>query len=193
MTGPLIVVSGPSGSGKSTLIGHVVRHSGLPLRLAVSATTRSPRPREKDGVDYHFWSREEFRKHLEGGEFLEWAEVHGNWYGTLRCEVEEDRARGVGVLLDIDVQGARAVQRQYPECVTIFLCTSSWETYEQRLRRRGTEDEAAIARRLETARSELQHREEFDYVVINDDLETAVSAVVALIARAFEEGGSCAR
>jgi guanylate kinase len=193
MTAPLIVVSGPSGSGKSTVIAEVLRRSRRPLRLAVSATTRKPRLREKEGVDYHFVSREEFQKLRDAGEFLESAEVHGNWYGTLRQEVEKYRPNGVGVILDIDVQGARAVRQQYPDCTTIFLCTSSWEAYEQRLRQRGTEDEASIQRRLATARVELGQKEEFDFVVLNDDLGDAISWVGGIIAWGIRKGGSSAR
>jgi guanylate kinase len=191
--GPLIIVSGPSGSGKSTVIGRVLAEGSLPLHLSVSATTRPRRKGEIDGVHYHFWTREEFEAHLAAGAFLEFAEVHGNLYGTLRSEVDDYRARGQGVLLDIDVQGAAAVRRLYPECVSIFLCTSGWEAYEQRLRRRGTEDEAAIARRLATARRELGRKGEFDHVVVNDDLDAAVARVRGLVAEAFAKGGSHAR
>jgi guanylate kinase len=189
--GPLIILSGPSGSGKSTVIGRVLKESGRPLRLSVSATTRPPRPGEEDGVHYHFWTREHFREGVEAGAFVEWAEVHGNCYGTPRREVDDYRARGFGVILDIDVQGAAQVRRRYPEAVSLFLRTSRWEEYERRLRRRHTEDNAAIARRLATARRELERVGEFDHVVVNDDLDTAVARVCDLIARAFERGQSC--
>jgi guanylate kinase len=191
--GPLLIVSGPSGSGKSTVIGRLLRESGLPLHLSVSATTRASRKGERDEIDYHFWTRERFEQELAGGAFLEFAEVHGNLYGTLRSEVDTYRAKGVGVILDIDVQGAAAVRRLYPESVSIFLCTSCWETYENRLRGRGTEDEVAIARRLATARRELQRKNEFDHVVLNDDLDAAVARVRVLVAGRFEKGGNHAR
>jgi guanylate kinase len=185
---PLIILSGPAGSGKSTIIARLLKDGDLPLRLSVSATTRPPRNSERDGVHYYFWTREQFQKQLQAGAFLEWAEVHGEWYGTLRSEVDEYRQRGIGILLDIDVQGAAQVRSRYPDCLSIFLRTSSWETYEQRLCRRHTETEEKIAVRLATARHELERMNEFDYVVINDDLETAVARVRDLIAQAFEKG-----
>jgi guanylate kinase len=162
----------------------------MPLHLSVSATTRAPRPKEVDGGDYHFWTREQFEAGMAAGAFLEFAEVHGNLYGTLRSEVDAYRNRGVGVILDVDVQGAAAVRRLIPECLSIFLCTSSWEAYEQRLRQRGTEDDAAIARRLATARRELEHKGEFDHVVLNDNLDAAVARVRALIQAAWHRTGS---
>jgi guanylate kinase len=189
--GPLIIVSGPSGSGKSTVIRRVLREAGLPLHLAVSATTRPPRPAEVDGRDYHFWTREQFESQMAAGAFLELAEVHGNLYGTLRSEVEQYRSAGQGVILDIDVQGAAAVRQLYPDSTSIFLCTSNWEAYEQRLRRRGTETEASIARRLATARQELKHKSEFQHVVLNDDLDTAVARMCQLVVGAFARGQSC--
>ncbi len=191
MQGPLIILSGPSGSGKSTVIRRLLEEKSLPLRLSISATTRPPRQGEIDGDHYHFWTREQFLAERAAGAFLEWAEVHGNLYGTLRKEVDEYRARGSGVLLDIDVQGAAQIRRLYPDSVSIFLRTSSPQEYERRLRLRHTEDEAAIGRRLATARQELQRIGEFDHVVVNDDLETAVARVRELITQAFRKGQSC--
>jgi guanylate kinase len=187
---PLIIVSGPSGSGKSTVIRRLLAEGGLPLRLSVSATTRMPRSGERDGVDYHFWKQERFREHVKAGAFLEWAEVHGQCYGTLREEVDPYRARGTGVLLDIDVQGASQVRRSYPGSCSIFLRAPSWPEYERRLRARGTEDEAAIARRLATARRELERVGEYDHVIINDDLATAVGELRRLVASLFPPGGA---
>jgi guanylate kinase len=187
---PLIILAGPSGSGKSTIIARLLHESGLPLRLSVSATTRSPRPYERNGVHYWFWTREQFQQQLQAGAFLEWAEVNGQWYGTLRGEVDDYRFQGVGVLLDIDVQGANQVRSRYPDCVSVFIRTSSWEAYEQRLRKRGTENEEQIARRLATARRELERMHEFDCVVVNDDLESAVAQVRKLIEQAFQKGNS---
>jgi guanylate kinase len=186
---PLIILSGPSGSGKSTIIARLLRESGLPLRLSVSATTRRPRDYEREGVHYYFWTREEFQKQLRAGAFLEHAEVNGQWYGTLCREVDDYRARGVGVLLDIDVQGAAQVRARYPDCLSFFIRASSPEEYELRLRKRGTESEEQIAVRLATARRELERVHEFDEVVVNDDLETAVAHVRDRIARAFHKGG----
>jgi guanylate kinase len=185
LIGPLIIVSGPSGSGKSTVIDLLLRNRDMPLRKSVSATTRPPRPYEVDGTHYHFWTRERFLQGREAGAFLEWAEVHGNYYGTLRSEVEEYRDRGIGVVLDIDVQGADQVRRCCPDCVTAFLRASSWEAYEERLRRRGTEDEATIERRLARARQELARAKDYQYVVINDDLDEAVKQLTAIVQRQF--------
>jgi guanylate kinase len=186
---PLIILAGPSGSGKSTIIARLLKESALPLRLSISATTRPPRPYEKDGVHYYFWTREEFEQQRQAGAFLEWAIVHGQWYGTLRSEVDEYRARGVGVLLDIDVQGAAQVRAQYPDCLAIFIRTSSWEEYEQRLKKRG-ENQESISRRLATARCELERIHEFNHVIINDDLDLAVGQISKLIEQAFQKGSA---
>jgi guanylate kinase len=183
--GPLVILSGPSGSGKSTVIELLRRQTDLPLRLSVSATTRAPRPAEVDGVNYFFWTRERFFANRDAGAFLEWAQVHGEYYGTLRGEVDSHRERGVGVILDIDVQGAEQVRKSCPDCVTIFLRASSWEVYEQRLRKRHTEDPATIARRLETAKGELARAGEYQYQVVNDDLEEAVGQLNAIVHRHF--------
>jgi guanylate kinase len=186
---PLIIVSGPSGSGKSTVIRRLLAGGGLPLRLSVSATTRAPRPGERDGVEYRFWTHERFRERVRAGAFLEWAEVHGQSYGTLRDEVDPYRARGVGVILDIDVQGAEQVRRAYPDSCSVFLRAPSPDEYERRLRLRGTEDEASIARRLATARRELERVGEYDHVIINDDLATAVAELRRLAAGLFPPEG----
>jgi guanylate kinase len=191
--GPLIILAGPAGSGKSTIIARLLKESGLPLRLSVSATTRPPRGSEREGVHYYFWTHEQFEQQVKANAFLEWARVHGQCYGTLRSEVDNYRAKGTGVLLDIDVQGAAQVRAAYPDCVSIFLRTSSWEEYEKRLRKRGTESEEQIARRLATARRELERAGEFDHVVVNDDLDVAVACVRELIVQAFEKGRCDAR
>jgi len=185
--GPLIILSGPSGSGKSTVIARVLREAGLPLRVSVSATTRPARPGERDGVHYHFWAREKFLQQVQAGAFLEWAEVHGNYYGTLRDEVGPYRAQGIGVILDIDVQGAAQVRRLCPDSVSVFLRPPSLEVLEQRLRARGTEDEAALARRLANARREMARIGEYTYVVVNEDLGEAVAQLRELLARQFRE------
>ncbi|HMC67351.1 MAG TPA: guanylate kinase [Gemmataceae bacterium] len=183
--GPLIVVSGPSGSGKTTVIARLLAIGDLPLHHSVSATTRRPRPGERDGVDYHFLTREQFDAEMAGGALLEWAEVHGQRYGTLRREVEPYRGRGIGVILDIDVQGAAAIRRQCPDTVLVFLRASSMEAYERRLRQRGTEDERTLERRLAAAQQELACAHHYDYQVINDDLDTAVRDLHALIKHQF--------
>jgi guanylate kinase len=184
--GPLIVLSGPSGSGKSTVIARLLAGGDLPLRLSVSVTTRKPRDREWDGCEYHFWTRECFEAEVRAGGFLEFAEVFGNYYGTLRREVEPYRQRGVGVILDIDVQGALQVRQKCAEVVTVFLRPPSLDVLEMRLRTRGTESEEAIERRLAGARDELTHADDYDYQVINDDLDRAVTDLRAIIQRQFE-------
>jgi guanylate kinase len=187
---PLIILAGPSGSGKSTILDRLLKESGLPLRLSVSATTRPPRPYEQNGVHYYFWTDEQFEKQRQAGAFLESAMVHGQWYyGTLRSEVEEYRARGIGVLLDIDVQGADQVRAHYPECLSLFVRTSSSEEYERRLKKRG-ESRESIARRMATARRELERIDEFDHVIINDDLDLAVAEVRKWIEQAFQKGSA---
>lgn len=181
--GPLIILSGPSGSGKSTIIKRLLSDPALPLRLSVSATTRAPRPGEKEGVHYFFWTRDQFDHGVQEGAFLEWAEVFGNYYGTLKCEVDRFREQGIGVLLEIDVQGWQQVKQLVPDVVSIFLETPSLEEYETRLRARKTETEEAIQRRLRGARQELTFAPLYDYRVVNDDLEVAVAQIKALVRR----------
>jgi guanylate kinase len=188
LRGPLIIVSGPSGSGKSTLIRRVLEISDLPLRLSVSATTRPPRQGEIDGRDYHFWTHGQFESAMALGKFLEHALVHEQYYGTLADEVTPFRARGIGVMLDIDVQGARQIWQVIPDHLSIFVRTSTLEEYEQRLKKRGTEDAAAIERRLKVAREELSHAAEYQYQILNDDLEAASGELAALVERSFVRG-----
>jgi guanylate kinase len=184
--GPLIIVSGPSGSGKSTLIERLLAARAWPLRLSVSVTTRASRPGERDGVNYYFWSRPRFEQERQAGGFLEWAEKFGNYYGTLRSEVEPYRASGQGVLLEIDVKGWEQVSAQCPEATSIFIRTSSPRVLEQRLRQRGTETEEAIQRRLREAAVELARASEYQYQVINDDLDLALAQLRAIVGSLFE-------
>jgi guanylate kinase len=190
--GPLIILSGPSGSGKSTVVERLLeraRQEDLRLRVSVSVTTRPPRAGEQDGVHYHFWTRTQFDEAVRAGSFLECAEVHGACYGTLQSEVEGPREKGIGVILVIDVQGAAQVRERCPDSVSVFLRPPSLEVLEQRLRWRGTESEAAIQRRLENARRELERSGEYEYEVLNDNLETAVGRLLEIIRRQFERGG----
>jgi guanylate kinase len=185
--GRLVVVSGPSGAGKTTVMKHVFQRTGLPLVQSVSATTRPPRPGEKNGVDYHFLRPEEFASLKQGGEFLECFEVfgRGHWYGTLRREVATGLAAGKWVVLEIDVQGALTVAAQYPDAITVFIRPASEAELERRLRGRGTETEEALQRRLEHARWELSQAAAYRYVVINDDLDRAVGEVCSILNHEF--------
>ena len=183
---PLIIVSGPSGSGKSTLIRRILAGQSWPLRLSVSATTRTMRPGEQPEIDYHYLSMPEFEEGIRSGDFLEFALVHGNYYGTLQREVEPYLQKGIGIILDIDVQGANQVRSKYSVNCSVFIRASSMEIYEQRLRSRGTESEAAIQRRLANARGELARANEYDYQVVNDDLNAALTQMEAIIELAFK-------
>lgn len=186
LPGPLIIVSGPSGTGKSTLVERLLAEHSWPLRLSVSVTTRPRRPSERDGVHYHFWDPQLFEQEIQAGGFLEWAKVHGNFYGTLQNEVVPHRARGMGVLLDIDVKGWEQVKAKCPEAVSVFVRTSSLEVLEQRLRGRGTETEEAIQRRLRGAAEELTRAPEYDHQIINDNLDAALGQLCAIVGSLFE-------
>ncbi len=178
--GTLYIVTAPSGAGKTTLV-HAVLEREPGLALSVSYTTRPPRPGEVDGRDYRFVGKEEFLRLRDGGELLEWAEVHGNYYGTSRTWIETQLQQDRDVLLEIDWQGARQVRRMFPHAVSIFILPPSLEALEARLRGRGTDSEATIARRLAAAREEMRHVEEFDYVIINDRLERAIDELTAVV------------
>ena len=179
----LLVVSGPSGVGKGTLLRKVFTESGLPLVMSISATTRKPRPGEIDGEHYHFLSLDDFIAKRQAGEFLECFEVFGTgtWYGTLRKTVEEGLAAGQWVVLEIDVKGAKKVKEQFPDAKMLFIEPKNLDVLKTRLQGRGTESEEAMQRRLATAMEELQHAGEFEYRIVNDDLDTAVQEFVAIL------------
>jgi guanylate kinase len=181
--GKLVVISGPSGAGKTTVLRGLFERAKAPLVASVSATTRQPRPGERDGFDYHFLTPAEFARKRETGEFLECCEVYGrgDWYGTLRSEVAPRLAAGKWVVLEIDVQGTLAVLEHYPDAVTIFLRPSSMAELERRLRERGTETEEALRRRLAVAAEELKSIDRYRYQVINDDVEQAVAELVRIL------------
>jgi len=177
----VVVISGPSGAGKSSFVKELLRRYPSDLVYSVSATTRTRRPHEEEGRDYFYLSREEFRRRVNADEFVEWAEVHGEWYGTLRSQTERILASGRNVLLDIDVQGGRSVRKIYPNGVFIFVLPPSLADLEERLRARGTDSEERIRLRLENARREVELIREYDYAVVNDDLEAATRKVAAII------------
>jgi guanylate kinase len=181
--GQLVIVSGPSGAGKTTLLARVFAECPLPLVASVSATTRAPRPGEREGVDYHFLSREEFARRRQLGEFLEACEVfgQGDWYGTLSSEVTPSLTAGKWVVLEIDVQGTLAVLAHYPQALTIFVEPGSMEELARRLRDRGTEDPAALARRLDVARRELAAAGRYQFRVVNDRVERAAREICEIL------------
>jgi guanylate kinase len=183
--GPLIIISGPSGSGKSSVITRLLARQDLPLHLSVSATTRPPRDGEQNGRDYFFLPKQEFLERVTRDEFLEHAEVHGHHYGTLKEQVEPFREKGEGVILDIDVQGAAQVRVRCPDNVSIFLRPPSPVVLEQRLRDRKTESEQAIELRLGNASRELTHANEYQYHVVNDDLDRAVQEIHSILVPLF--------
>jgi len=175
-----VVLSAPSGGGKST-IARALLSERTDVGYSISCTTRTPRAGEQDGVDYHFLPRAEFDRRVAAGEFAEWAEVHGNRYGTLRREVEKVMGAGRHVMLDIDVQGARQVIAAFPDAVTIFIVPPSVEVLVARLMGRKSETEAALALRLKNARAELLEAERYQHVVVNDELAHAVATVGRII------------
>lgn len=178
--GKLFVVAGPSGAGKATLV-HALLAADAKVQLSISFTTRTPREGEADGRDYHFVGREDFLAMVNRGEFVEHAEVHGNLYGTSQKWITDSMAAGQDILLEIDVQGAQQVRRLFTDAVGIFILPPSREMLEQRLRNRGTEDEAAIVRRLGNARDEISRVEEFDYVIVNEHIDQAVRDIIGIV------------
>jgi guanylate kinase len=175
-----LVLSAPSGAGKTTIARRLRERRG-DVVFSISATTREPRPGEMDGVDYHFVSEDAFRRMIEAGELIEWAEVHGSFYGTPLANVRQARERGEYLALDIDVQGARQIRAAVPDAVHVFILPPSGQALVERLVGRGSEDEARVQKRLRNALAEIATAAEFDHVVVNDDLDAAVEDVNAVL------------
>ncbi len=180
MSAKLLVISGSSGVGKGTVIKSLLEKCP-DLNLSISCTTRNPRPGEKDGINYFFISREEFKKGIENNDFLEWAEFSGNLYGTRESYINDCLNQNKNVLLEIETQGALQVKAKMPEAVLIFIAPPSLEELEARLRGRHTETEEAIQKRLEFVKLEIENSKQYDYVVINDAVENAVNQILKII------------
>ncbi|MDP0309363.1 guanylate kinase [Glaesserella parasuis] len=180
--GNLYIISAPSGAGKSSLINALL--SDLPrsqVQLSISHTTRNPRPGEEHGVHYYFTQHDEFKRLVEQGHFLEWAEVFGNYYGTSLPMIERSLEQGIDVFLDIDWQGARQIREKVPNVKTIFILPPSKAELEKRLIVRGQDSAETIAKRMSEAVSEMSHYNEFDYVIVNDDFQTALSELKSIL------------
>lgn len=180
MSGTLFVVSAASGTGKTSLVKALLDVKDG-IGVSVSHTTRPMRPGEEDGVNYHFTSRDDFQRMIEAGDFLEYAEVFGNLYGTSRPWVDAQLKSDLDVILEIDWQGAQQVRRLMPDAVSLFILPPSLTVLEQRLRGRGTDAEEVIAHRLREAQGDISHYAEFDYLVINDDFNAALADLKAIV------------
>ena len=180
MPGNLYVVAAPSGAGKTTLVKLLLEQE-RDIRLSVSYTTRAPRAGEENGREYNFTDVSSFRAMIDQNEFLEWAEVHGNYYGTSKTWIVNQIAAGNDVLLEIDWQGAQQVRALFPEAIGIFILPPSMAELERRLTGRGTDAQEVIARRLAAAQAEMRHVGEFDYVIINDQLDQALEDLRAVV------------
>ena len=177
--GVLFIVSAPSGAGKTSLVKALLKADSA-IRLSVSFTTRAPRPGETDGRDYHFISHERFQTMLAEGEFLEFAEVYSNFYGTSKGSIARDLAAGRDILLEIDWQGAKQVRQHFPSSVSIFILPPSFNALRTRLAGRGQDSDEVIERRLAAAAQDVAHADAFNYIIVNDDFDHAVSDLVAI-------------
>lgn len=178
--GRIFVISAPSGAGKSTLCSKITARF-TDLAYSVSHTTREPRAGEKDGIDYFFISVEEFKDRIKNNLWAEWAEVHGNFYGTSLKFIQDKTAQGSHLLLDIDVQGAKQFKRSFPEAVTIFIMPPSIKALEQRLKKRATDSDEVIAKRIANAKGEIAQSSFYDHIVVNDDLDRASKELVNIV------------
>ncbi|QWV05005.1 guanylate kinase [Pseudoalteromonas shioyasakiensis] len=178
--GNLFILSAPSGAGKSSLIGALLKKHG-DMKVSVSHTTRSPRPGEENGVHYHFVSVDDFKALIEKNDFFEWAQVFDNYYGTSKQAIESQLAAGIDVFLDIDWQGAQQIRKLVDDVETIFILPPSKEELESRLNNRGQDSAEVIAGRMAKAQSETSHYNEYDYVVVNDDFDTALAEIETIV------------
>ena len=180
MIGNLFIVAAPSGAGKTTLVSLLLENDPQ-IRVSISHTTRAPRPGEENGREYHFIDVPAFLEKVQHGEFLEWAEVHGNYYGTSKKWIESEMSSGRDVLLEIDWQGAQQVRKSFPKAIGIFVLPPSMDVLNTRLSGRGTDSAEVIARRIAAAHDEMRHVDEFDYVIINDDLQQASGDLQSIV------------
>lgn len=180
MIGNLFIVAAPSGAGKTTLVSLLLENDPQ-IRVSISHTTRAPRPGEENGREYHFIDVPAFLDKVQSGEFLEWAEVHGNYYGTSKKWIESEMSSGRDVLLEIDWQGAQQVRKSFPKAIGIFVLPPSMDVLKTRLSGRGTDSAEVIARRIAAAHDEMRHVDEFDYVIINDDLQQASGDLQSIV------------
>jgi guanylate kinase len=191
--GSMLLIVAPSGAGKSSLVNALLKEDAG-LKLSLSTTTRAPRPGEVDGKDYRFATKEEFIAERDPGHFLEWAEVHGHFYGTLKPWIESQMQAGSDVMLEIDWQGAQQIRKLIPSVQWIFIFPPSIEALEERLRKRGQDDEVTIQRRLAAAHIELMHAHEADYIVVNDSFDQALMDLKHILASSrLRSGPSMAR
>ncbi|MFZ4379559.1 MAG: guanylate kinase [Polynucleobacter sp.] len=191
--GSMLMIVAPSGAGKSSLVNALLQDEAG-LKLSLSTTTRAPRPGELEGKDYRFVTKEEFIRERDAGQFLEWAEVHGHFYGTSKPWIESQMQSGSDVMLEIDWQGAQQIQKLIPSVQWIFIFPPSIEALEERLRKRGQDDEATIQRRLAAAHIELQHAHEADFIVVNDAFDQALVDLKQILAASrLRSGPSMAR
>ena len=180
LAGSLFVVAAPSGAGKSTLVNALLAQEPG-IKLSISTTTRAPRPGEQHGREYFFTTPDDFVTRADAGEFLEWAEVHGNYYGTSRLLVEKEMKTGTDILLEIDWQGARQVRKQFPDAAGIFILPPSIAALEERLYKRGQDEPHVITKRLLAAGGEIAHAPEFEYAIINEEFNVALSEMSAIV------------
>ncbi len=179
-SGNIFIVAAPSGAGKTTLVSALLAADSN-VKLSVSFTTRAPREGEREGVDYHFVSREQFLQMIEAGEFLEHAEVYGNFYGTSQKWIEEQIRSGQDILLEIDWQGAQQVRHLFPNALSVFILPPSMEVLEQRLRSRDKDSEEAIRVRMASAQEEIRHVDEYDYVIVNEHIDESVRDITSIV------------